>query len=72
MATKKQAALKVVNPLLGLFMVNQVVTGTFHLYLSARAYRILHEWSGLVLLALSIMHVVLNWGWIKAHFLHKR
>lgn len=69
---KKQTALKVVNLLLGLFIVNQFLTGTFHLYLSNRAFTILHERSGLVLFVLSIVHVVLNWGWVKAQFFRHR
>ena len=72
MAIKKQTALKIVNPLLGLFIINQALTGTFHLYLSNRVFRFLHEWSGLALFVLSILHVVLNWGWIKAQFLQQR
>jgi len=72
MAIKKQTALKIVNPLLGLFMITQALTGTFHLYLSERAFKMLHEWNGLVLLSLSIVHVVLNWSWIKTQFFQNR
>ena len=68
----KQTALKVVNPLLGLLIINQFLTGTFHLYLSNRTFNVLHEWSGWALLILSIVHVVLNWGWIKVQLLRRR
>jgi hypothetical protein len=72
MATKKQTALKVVNPLLMLLVINQVLAGTFHLYLSNRAFTILHKWGGFLFAALCIVHVVLNWSWIKAQFLQPK
>lgn len=65
---KNQTALKIVNPLLGLLIINQAFTGMFHLYLSSRAFAILHEWGGFVLSAMVIVHVVLNWSWVKAQF----
>ena len=68
----KQTALKIVNPLLGLLIINQAFTGMFHLYLSNRAYTILHEWGGFFLSAMVIVHVVLNWSWIKAQFRQHR
>lgn len=68
----KQNALKIVNPLLGLLIINQTFTGMFHLYLSNLAYTILHEWGGFVLSAMVIVHVVLNWSWIKTQFRQHR
>ena len=68
----KQTALKIVNPLLGLLIINQALTGIFHLYLSNRAFTILHEWGGYVLVTMVIVHVVLNWGWVRAQFLRRR
>lgn len=29
------------------------------------AYRIIHDWSGLVMTLFVIIHLVLNWDWIK-------
>ncbi len=68
----KQTLLKIVNPLLALLMINQALTGMFNLYLSNRAFTILHEWGGFVLSAMVIVHVALNWGWIKAQFRQHR
>ena len=65
---KKQTLLTIVNPLLGLLMINQALTGMFHLYLSRRAFTILHEWGGFVLAAMALVHIVLNWNWFKARF----
>lgn len=64
----KQSYLKIVNPLLGLLVINQAVTGIFHLYLSNRAFTILHEWNGFVLSAMVVVHVALNWSWVRAQF----
>jgi len=70
--TRKQAALKIVNPLLGVLIVNQALTGLFHLYVSKSAFEVLHEKGGLLLLGMVILHVVLNWNWVKAQFWPQR
>jgi hypothetical protein len=31
-----------------------------------------HEHNGVLLIALAIIHIVLNWGWIKTNFLKKQ
>jgi len=69
---KKQSALKVVNPLMGVLLLNQFLTGTFHLDLSDYMFTFVHEWSGYVLFCLGIVHLALNWGWVKAQFLQRR
>ncbi len=68
----KHSALKIVNPLLGLLIINQALTGIFHLYLSIRTFTIMHEWGRLLLSTMVIVHVVLNWSWVKAQFRQKR
>lgn len=32
----------------------------------------IHEYNGLVMIMLAMMHVVLNWSWIKANYLTYR
>jgi len=29
------------------------------------AYRVIHDWSGIVMTVLVIVHLILNWDWIK-------
>jgi len=61
----KQSALKIVNPLLGLLMLNQALTGIFRLYLSRSAFTIMHERAGYLLFAMVVVHFTLNFGWVK-------
>ncbi len=70
----KNTALKFINPVLGVFLINQILTGIFAdplFALSPKAFEILHEDAGFVLAGLAILHVVLNWNWIKATFFRK-
>jgi hypothetical protein len=66
---KRQTALKIVNPLLALLIINQAATGIFHLELSNRAFKALHEQAGYVLITLAAIHLALNWNWVKAQFM---
>ena len=71
--------LKIVNPILGVLLLNQVLTGLLHDMLPHNAYEVLHEGGGIVF-AIAALAVaaekpatvsVLNWNWIKANFLRK-
>lgn len=68
---KRQTALKIVNPLLALFMINQAATGIFHLELSNRAFTTFHEQAGYILITLAAVHLALNWNWVKAQFMSR-
>ncbi len=68
---KRNTLLKVLNPILGLFFLNQILAGIFREALSRRAFEILHERGGIVLTILVIIHVTLNWNWVKANFFKK-
>ena len=63
--------LKIVNPILGVLLLNQVLTGLLHDMLPHNAYEVLHEGGGIVFAIAALLHVVLNWNWIKANFLRK-
>ena len=65
---KRNTMLKVLNPILGVLLVNQIVTGIFHEALSHDAFEIMHQGGGLVLAVVAISHVILNWNWVKANF----
>lgn len=71
----KNNLLKILNPLLGLLMVNQILSGLLadELFkLSPNAFEILHEDGGILLTVLVVVHLVLNWNWIKASYFKKR
>ena len=64
----RNAMLKILNPILGILLVNQILTGVFHAKLPHEAFEIMHEISGFVLTAAVALHVILNWNWIKTNF----
>lgn len=65
---KRITALKVLNPLLGLLMLSQVTTALLHDLLPKQVFNILHKQGGLVLAVVAILHLLLNWNWIKANY----
>lgn len=71
----RNTLLKILNPVLGLLVVNQILTGLLadELFkLSPNAFEILHEDGGLVLAVLIVLHLILNWNWIKTTYFKKR
>ena len=67
----RNTALKVVNPILGLLVLNQIVTGIFMGFLPDAALE-LHEWGGYLFVVAAVAHVALNWNWVKATFFRKK
>lgn len=65
---KRSNMLKVLNPILAVLFLNQILTGAFHGALPHEAFEILHEVSGFVLAGVVVLHVILNWNWVKANF----
>jgi hypothetical protein len=65
---KRNTALKILNPLLGLLMLNQVSTALLHDLLPRQVFHVLHKQGGLVLAAVAALHLILNWNWIRANF----
>ena len=67
----KQLALRILNPILGLLLISQAVSGL----LSARglmppeAFEIIHESGGIALVLGVGLHLTLNWSWVKASFM---
>lgn len=71
----KNTVLKIINPILGVLVINQALTGIFAdkiFALNPKAFEILHEGGGYLLVALCILHVILNWAWIKANFFRRK
>lgn len=69
---KRNAMLKILNPLLGILFVNQMLTGIFNEALPHEAFEIMHEGCGFVLAVVALLHVILNWNWVKANFKKSR
>ena len=67
----RTSVLKIVNPILGVLLLNQVITGLLHDVLPHEAYEVLHGGGGIVFAIVALLHVMLNWNWIKANFSRK-
>jgi hypothetical protein len=61
-------ALVIVNPILGLLLACQAVTGLFHDALPPELFEVVHVGGGITLIAVAAAHVILNRGWIKARY----
>lgn len=72
----KTAMLKITNLILFISMLLQALTGTWlifrfftdkpKIFMGIVKF---HEYNGIALVVLVIIHLTLNWGWIKAQFL---
>jgi hypothetical protein len=68
---QRNTALKIVNPALGLLVLNQVATGLVGDLLPRQAFEALHEGGGIALALAAVLHLALNWNWVKANFLKR-
>jgi hypothetical protein len=62
------ATLKITNVLLLCTFVGQVGTGAGHELMGHKAFEIVHPSLGGVLTVLVLIHLTLNWGWVKNTF----
>ena len=68
---KRNTALKILNPILFVFVINQAITAIFRDSLSYKAFGIFHKAGGRILLCLIALHLILNFNWIKANYFAK-
>ena len=71
----KAKLLKISNLVLFISMIIEVLTGIvlfFDLFvMQAKLFMAMaqiHKYNGIILTALVILHLVLNWGWIRSQF----
>ncbi|MBN1782920.1 hypothetical protein JW948_17435 [bacterium] len=69
---RKGTWLKILNPVLGILVVNQAATGMMHDALDREVFETMHEGGGVVLVVLSVIHLILNWNWIRANYSRKK
>lgn len=68
---KRNSALKALNPVIAILLVNQLLSGFFSGRISHRSFEIRHEGGGIVLAIAIALHVILNWNWIKSSYFAK-
>jgi len=65
---KRAAVLKVLNLILGALALSQVLTGVLHDLLPKRVFETVHEAGGLAFAVSALLHLGLNWSWVKANY----
>ena len=68
----RNKALKVVNLILLVLLINQAATGMLGMDLPNWAFEWGHKRAAYVLITLAIIHLVLNWNWMKANYFKKK
>lgn len=63
----KAKVLKVINPLIGLLVLSQVVTGMNADKLGPK-FEPAHVLPGFLLAILVLVHLILNWSWVRANY----
>ena len=68
---KTNIFLKILNPILAVVLLIQIITGLLHGIFTRDMFETIHGSGAGILLACVILHLFLNWGWVKANFLKK-
>lgn len=61
-----------INPLLLLLLILQGVTGFIRDEIPETVFKIVHIGGGCVLIALALLHLILNWHWVRTNFFKRR
>ena len=67
----RNAILKVLNPIIGIMLLSQILTGIFGRQIPHWAFENFHRHSGGILGIVVLFHIILNWNWIKASYFRK-
>ena len=67
----KQNVLKWLNLALFLLLIVQLLSGVAALFGLGAGSLVLHIYAGLAMVVIVLMHLWLNWGWVKMNFFKK-
>lgn len=67
----KKSALKFINVVIAVLILNQATTAALSDLMGHEAFETLHATGGFLLFLGVIIHVILNWGWVKSTFFSK-
>ncbi len=67
----KQKILRITNIILALLIINQFLSGFFKKEIGKPLFELLHERGAILLIIVIILHLLLNWGWIKNAYFKK-
>ena len=69
---KTNFLMKIVNPVLAVVFLFQITSGLMHGIISRELFGTIHGSNAGVLMACVLIHLILNWNWVKANFLKKK
>lgn len=64
--------LQISIPIQAALLLSQLVTGLNSKHIPAETYEIVHEGGGILLVSLVIVHVIINWGWVRNQYSTRR
>jgi hypothetical protein len=64
----RNGLLKAVNAVLAVLVVTQTASALLAGTIGHEAFEVVHKGGGALLLALIVVHVALNWNWVKMSF----
>lgn len=67
----KNTVLKIVNPALGILMLNQPFSAMLSEVTGWDLFEGLHVGGGVLLVLAAAVHLTLNWRWVTSNFLRK-
>lgn len=68
---KKNTVLKILNPVLLVLIISQITTGMLGMQLPYAVFNVLHRGGGWLLGVLILVHLSLNFNWVKANYFKK-
>jgi len=68
---KKNNILKILNPVIALLLLSQICTALLNDVLGEEVFEAIHETGGFLLAVGGVLHLALNWNWVKANYLKK-
>ena len=67
----KLTSLKILNPILFILLIYVASTGLGHDLIKAELFEKIHPGGGVLLIIAAVIHLFLNWGWIKSNLLKR-
>ena len=65
---KRNTMLKILNPVLAILLLNQLFSAAISDVIPKSVFEFLHEGGGSLLAIAAVLHLLLNWNWVKATY----
>lgn len=69
---KKNQALKILNPALGMLVLSQAITSSLNDFFPKELFEAIHGGGGVLLVSGVVLHLYFNWSWVQATYLNKK